>query len=88
MSKNKEFQQFYTKVQQFAETDPTVQSTDTETQKLKVLQEKFVLLDGTTALVETWAKDHCGLVTIPVMPFANVLYLQKHSPYTAMVSEQ
>ena len=88
MSRNKEFQQFYTKVQQFAEADPTVQSPDTETQKLKVLQEKYVFLAGSMTLVDTWAKDHCGLVTIPVMPFANVLYLQKHSPYTAMISEQ
>ena len=65
-----------------------MRSPDTEIQKLKVVNERYVFLAGTMTLVDTWAKDHCGLVTIPLMPFANVLYLQKHSPYAAMISQQ
>ena len=82
------YKRFYQGVIRFAQTDPDVLSS-AETQLEKVLRGHYAYLLGAEKHVFYMLSVHCHLsaIKVPGLSKATVFYLQKHSPYTAVISE-
>ncbi|KAK7504177.1 hypothetical protein BaRGS_00004481 [Batillaria attramentaria] len=80
---------FYKKLQQFAQTDPTVLAGDIETHIAKCLNNQYVFLDYRVAY-ESLRENYCELTSVPerIFPVSYAFYLQKGSPYTELVSQE
>ena len=83
------YKKFYQKAVQFSSTDPDIFSPSTDVHFKKVLTSKYVYLSVLESTLREWKAKACDIrgVYIPGLNTPLVLYLQKHSPKTHMISE-
>ena len=84
-----DFREFYKGAQVFAESDPSVLSTDPDVHRDKVAGGKYAFFAVHGTLADMWRVKDCDIVAFPetFMISSFGFYLRKGSPYTPLISE-
>nr|KAG5703731.1 hypothetical protein BaRGS_023020 [Batillaria attramentaria] len=85
-----DYKKFYEGFLKFGREDPSVFSRDNEVHKRKVLTENYAHFAISSDPQTWWQADSCHLAFIPesFLTSEDVLYLQKGSPYTDLISQK